>query len=623
MAQTFPNISDPSELKDYSVAELESLAALCRQEIMRTVSHTGGHLASNLGVVELTLALARTFDFGPERDRLIFDVGHQSYTWKLITGRSGEFYSLRQQGGLSGFPKRSESPYDFYDAGHSSTAASIALGCQRADRLNGVQRQNVVVLGDGALTGGMAFEALNDAGQSQDPIKVILNDNQMSIDHNVGALARHLEKIRISNSYLGLKKQVKNSLDNGSGAAARVKDFLTDFKQNLRLRLHKESIFFEALGFRYYGPVDGHNIPDLLASLRAVQLSDKPTILHVITKKGQGYSPAEEEPSRFHGVAPFFLDAKTQQSKQSNGRKTFSNYVSDFLVDAASRDEQVCAITAAMAQGTGLADFEIKFPERFFDTGITEQHAVSLGAGLSLAGKKVFVALYSTFSQRAVDQILHDVCLENLPVCFLLDRAGEVGADGETHQGLYDISIFSSFPNLQLFAPADGRDLELLIEEALKTNIPMMIRYPKAKTEYDLGINNRNLRTLRLMRPGREIAIIAYGVMADSALQAAEILEKNNHSVAVYSLITGNNIQVNDKIEELCSYQHVSIVEDGIRTGGVAENLALKLCEQGLKVPLLHTVQNGLRGQATREELLKEEGLDPEGIASTILASLN
>lgn len=623
MAKTFPDISDPSELKDYSVAELEDLAALCRQEIIRTVSHTGGHLASNLGVVELTLALAKTFDFGPDADRLIFDVGHQSYTWKLITGRSSEFASLRQQGGLSGFPKRSESPYDFYDAGHASTAASIALGYQRADRLNGVQRQNVVILGDGALTGGMAFEALNDAGQSQDPIKVILNDNQMSIDHNVGALARHLEKIRISNSYLGLKKQVKSSLDKGSGAAARLTDFLTDFKQSLRLRLHKESIFFEALGFRYYGPVDGHNIPDLLASLRAVQLSNKPTILHVITKKGQGYSPAEEEPSRFHGVAPFFHDGSRQKRSQSKDRKSFSNYVSTFLVAAAKRDKNVCAITAAMAQGTGLAAFENEFPERFFDTGITEQHAVSMGAGLSLAGKKVFVALYSTFSQRAVDQILHDVCLENLPLCFLLDRAGEVGADGETHQGLYDGSIFASLPNLQLYAPADGRDLELLIEEALETKSPMMIRYPKDKTEYDLGINNRNLRTLRLLKPGQEIAIIAYGSMADNALQAAEILEKNNHSVAVYSLIAGNNIRINDKIEELSNYQHVSIVEDGIRIGGVAESLALSLCEQGLRAPLLHTVDNALRGQATREELLKEEGLDPEGITRAILTSLN
>lgn len=627
MLNDFPNIQTPAEIKAKSISELEDLAEACREQIIYYVSRNGGHLASNLGVVELTLALAKVFNFESGQDRIIFDVGHQVYTWKLITGRSQDFTYLRQKDGLSGFPKREESSYDFYNAGHSSTSISIALGYQRADQLNGEKRQNIALVGDGALTGGMSFEALNDAGQGQDPIKIILNDNQMSIDANVGGLAKHLDHIRVSKSYLELKKQVDSNLSKLPRQAKGLKAWLSKIKSRLRTRLHKDSLLFENLGFRYYGPIDGHNLEELINYLEAVKESDKPTILHVITKKGHGYKPAENEPARFHGVAPFEVEDQSNKTQSTSSKevkaKSFSNYVSDNLLRLAEASEDVCAITAAMAQGTGLSAFAASHPDRFFDTGIAEQHAVGLGAGLALAGKKPFVALYSTFSQRAVDQILHDVCLQKLPVCFLLDRAGLVSADGETHQGLYDSAIFGRFPNLKLYAPADAKDLELLMTKALTSDGPIMIRYPKADALAEIEMESRDLDGLRCLRLGKQISIIAYGAMAENCLEAGDLLAEEGIFVSIYSAISGNNIQISDNINRIKQDSLIVVVEEGISQTGFSGHIEAKFQESQITSERLHlSVSNGIHGQASRNELLDEEGLSPQKIASSILEAI-
>lgn len=617
MDKAWSHIQEPAELQAYTAEELTRLAGELRQEIIDTVAVTGGHLASNLGVVELTLSLAKVFDFSLGKDRLIFDVGHQVYTWKLITGRAGAFSSLRQAGGLSGFPKREESPFDFYNAGHSSTAISIALGYLRADRAQGKTGHTIAVVGDGALTGGMAFEALNDLGQHGDPLKIILNDNQMSIDHNVGSLEKHLEKIRISRRYRGLKRKVARQLEQMPKTGNTFSHWMQGIKGKLRRQLHAESVLFENLGLRYYGPVDGHNIPELIDYLEAVKACDKPVILHVVTKKGQGYRPAESAPSHFHGVAPFEVDSG-QAKTQSRGQ-TFSQCVADQLVAIGREHNNVFAITAAMAQGTGLAPFAQAYPERFYDTGIAEQHATSLAAGLSLGGARVFLALYSTFSQRAVDQILHDICLEDLPVCILMDRAGLVGSDGETHQGLYDTAIFSGCPHLELYAPADAQDLKDLMQYALSCQHPIMIRYPKAPAPPAFNFHNRQLRGARQLHEGYDYTLVVYGSLLSEAEKAWKILSDQGIRGSLLSLITGNNIQINGIINALQKNQNLIIVEDGISGDGFATNLICRLkehnCDFNVKVL---AVRNPLRGQASRNELLHAESLDGQGMADSI-----
>lgn len=618
----FPKIQEPYELQNYSVEDLEILAEQCRDFILENVTKTGGHLASNLGVVELILCLAKTFDFREGKDRLIFDVGHQCYTWKMITGRAEQFRTLRQDKGLSGFPKREESPFDFYNAGHSSDSISIALGYARADRLHAEQRENVVIIGDGGLTGGVAYEALNDVAQGKEPLRIIINDNQMSIDRNLGGLSNHLEQLRISTSYLDFKERVSEHLSQGESKTKFVRNFLEGIKARLRRFIHRGSSYFEAMGLRYYGPVDGHNIPQLLQYLKAIKRSSHPTVLHVVTQKGRGYSWAVQEPVKYHGVSPFEAAEGIQPSSKS--KPTFSGLIAEYLPRLGEQDPRVCAITAAMAGGTGLSGFAKKFPERFFDTAITEQHAASLAAGLALGGMRPYFAVYSTFSQRAVDQILHDVCLQNLPVCFLIDRAGLVGHDGETHQGLYDTAIFQNFPNLELFAPADARDLRDLLAYSLQVSHPMMIRYPKAEAREELAMENRGLKNLRLLRSGEDYSILVYGALAEEALAAAEkVAEDSGLEAAVYSAVYERAGLDAEGAQIAQASDFLVLIEESIAGVGFAQNYLNYLREEGIFVETeILQVKNPLRAQASRAELLKAEGLEREGIYDSILRKI-
>lgn len=611
----------PSDIKNLSFDELNLLAEECRKRIIEVVSRNGGHLASNLGAVELTLALAYVFDFDEGNDRVIFDVGHQSYTWKLISGRNSDFDTLRLKDGLSGFPKREESVFDFFNTGHSSTSISAALGFTRADRILGeAERNEIAVIGDGALTGGMAFEALNDAGQRGDPLIVILNDNQMSIDDNVGGMSLHLEKLRVSKPYRNVKSIVKKRLQRIPVIGPPAERLLRRFKTKLRQYKRETGILFEELGFRYYGPVNGHDIHSLIQHLEAVKDLNKPVLLHVLTQKGNGYSFAEDEPSKYHGVAPFVIERGVESV---NGKKrSYTDEMGRLLCEAAAENAQICAITAAMTGGCGLKSFAEKYPDRFFDTGITEQHAVTLAAGMAAAGLRPFVALYSTFLQRAIDQILHDVCLQNLPVCILIDHGGCVSADGETHQGLYDVALLRSFPNLEILAPADDIDLKACLDYVLTCDHPAAIRYPKENLPDRLELPEpRELHGFRSLRRGGSFSVIAFGSLAAQALQAAEILEKQHaYKINVFSCICGNEPINSGMINAISGTKQLLLLEDGVEQAGFAASTMSDILSRCPDIRVYRSgVKNLTAGQASRSERLKQERLDACGIAGQIL----
>lgn len=467
-------ISGPEDIKKLDLDELNLLAEEIRQYIVSVVSANGGHLASNLGVVELTLALHRCFDFSS--DRLVFDVGHQSYAHKLITGRAAGFDTLRQKNGVAGFPKTNESEYDSFNVGHSSTSLSAALGMLRAYRLAGdFERYVVAVIGDGALSGGMAYEALDDAGQQELPLIVILNDNEMSIDGSVGGMRTHLSHMRTSKGYKSFKKRFSARLKRIPKIGNSLSDALEHLKNRIKFFV-LPNVMFEELGFTYMGPIDGHNIGELEECLEhAKNIKDKPVLLHVVTKKGKGYLPAENDPEKFHGIGKF--DEKNGASIEGpNNSKVFASK----LIELAEKDKSIVAITAAMSTGTGLNRFRDRFPDRFFDVGIAEQHGVTMAAGMAIAGLKPVFAVYSTFLQRGYDQLIHDVCLQKLHVVFGIDRAGLVGPDGETHQGVYDIAYFTTLPNgIKLFSPSSVEELEAMLEHALSLDCPAAIRYSR------------------------------------------------------------------------------------------------------------------------------------------------
>ncbi|MDF2591838.1 MAG: 1-deoxy-D-xylulose-5-phosphate synthase, partial [Clostridia bacterium] len=477
-------INSPEDIKQLKEKELNQLAGEIREYIISTVSETGGHLASNLGVVELSLALHRVFN-SPE-DKIIWDVGHQAYIHKLLTGRKEKLKTIRSLGGLSGFPKRSESEHDIFETGHSSTSISAALGIAKARDLSGEDYNVIAVIGDGSLTGGMAFEALNNAGDFPTRLIVILNDNNMSISSNIGGMANYLSKIRTVPAYFKLKARVGSVLKQvpilGNAmfnSAERLKNW---FKYLL-----VPGIIFEELGFKYLGPIDGHDIHNLEYVLkRAKSYNGYPVFIHVITKKGKGYEKAEVEPSKYHGVNPF--DIESGKSKKSSTGRSYSNVFGDWICEAAIKDKRVAAVTAAMPDGTGLTKFSKQHKERFFDVGIAEQHAVTFSAGLAVGGYKPYFAVYSTFLQRAYDQIVHDVCLQNLPVTFAIDRAGLVGPDGETHHGVFDIAYLRHMPNIMIMSPKDGKEMEQMLDLTLQMDSPCAIRYPRGTEDnFDVG----------------------------------------------------------------------------------------------------------------------------------------
>ncbi len=561
----------PADLSGLSVSDTKKFAYEIRKFLIKSISKTGGHLASNLGVVELTLALHSVFDFS--KDRIIWDVGHQSYVHKVLTGRKDGFEKLRTYGGISGFPKTAESKYDAFNTGHSSTSASAALGMARARDLSGDNYDVVAVFGDGALTGGMIFEALNDAGHSKNKVIFILNDNEMSIDHNVGALSKYLQKLRQKPEYFKSKDAIEEFLSNLPKGGDTATKTLKKAKDNLRKKVIPTTMF-DNLGLNYIGPVDGHNTEALKVIFERAKKSNVSSFIHIRTKKGKGYKPAEENPQMYHGI-----------SSSAPGKTVSDDYSAIFgraLASLAAQNNKIVAITGAMPLGTGLTEFMTKYPDRFFDVGIAEQHAVTMAAGLAMQGYTPVVPLYSTFMQRAYDQILHDVCLQNLHVVLCADRAGIVGQDGETHQGMYDISYLSSMPNMTILSPASFEELEKMLDYAVNTHTgPIAIRYPRGCSQFDTQ-SEFEFKKAQLIRKGKDILIISSGRILSTAYSVAEHFDAELLALPTILPYDSQAVLSAAKDKKL-----VVTIEDAIKTGGIGSLTATALCESGFPVPML------------------------------------
>ena len=558
-------IKGPQDIKQMSLEELGQLAQEIRAFLIEKISHTGGHLASNLGVVELTIAMYRTFDL-PEY-KVIWDVGHQSYTHKILSGRMAEFDELRQYGGLSGFPKRKESPYDCFDTGHSSTSISAGLGIAQGRDILGQNYEVVSVIGDGALTGGMAYEALNNAARMKKNFIIVLNDNKMSISENVGGMSRYLNGLRTGSGYNDLKKNVANALDRIPVVGAPMIDKIKRTKNSIK-QLFIPGMLFENMGITYLGPVDGHNISQLCKVFREAKNLDHAVLVHVLTKKGKGYKPAEKNPSRFHGVDPF--DVTTGKSLKEKQYPSYTEVFSRKLCQLAKERPNLVALTAAMPDGTGLSDFARHYPGRFFDVGIAEAHAVTSAAGMAAAGLKPVVAVYSSFLQRAYDQVLHDVCIQDLPVVFAVDRAGLVGSDGETHQGIFDYSFLTSIPNMSVMAPKNLWELRAMLEFSMDYNRPLAIRYPR-------GEAYRGLRDFRepivygkgeMLYEEEGIALLAVGSMVSTAEHIRQKLKAEGRSC---TLANGRFVKPFDRelVDRLAERHKVIVtLEENVLQGG-------------------------------------------------------
>lgn len=555
-----------------SLKELEALAEEIRGELIRTVSENGGHLASNLGIVELTIALHCVYDC--PSDKIVFDVGHQSYVHKLLTGRFERFDSLRKQGGLSGFPDAKESPYDCFVAGHASTAISAALGIARTQTIMRGDGRVVAVVGDGALTGGMCYEALNDAGQSETPLTVILNDNEMSISRNVGAMSNYLNGLRQSRGYRAFKRGLRRWLEKIPRIGTPIFHVIERLRDALKSLLI-DGKFFEALGFVYLGPIDGHDIRHMIRVLRRAREDRRPVLVHVITQKGRGYVPAENHPDAYHGVAPFYIDSGKRRKREDS--VPCGQVVAHQLSEMAQSDIRISVVIAAMVSGTGMAEFQRTHPARFFDVGIAEEHAVTMAAGMAFAGMRPYVAIYSTFLQRGYDQMLIDVCRCNLPVTFLIDHAGLVGADGRTHQGLYDLSFLRSMPNMVIAAPRDVRDLKKLIDLSANHNGPMAIRYPRDGLDLGPGIAAQQplkVGEWELLSGGEDVMFFAAGPMVQLAMQAAIALMGRNVRAGV---VDARFIKPLDEKLLFEAAEHVRLVvtlEENSVLGGLGEGIA-------------------------------------------------
>jgi len=615
MSEILDAMKDPSEISGYSHKQMCELADELRQEIITYVSQNGGHLSSNLGVIELTIALMATFNFKDE-DQIVWDVGHQSYAYKLLTGRRDRFSTLRKLDGIAGFPRRSESRYDFFDTGHSSTSISAALGLLRAKRLKGEKGRVIAVIGDGALTGGLAYEALNDAGQFGENLIVILNDNQMSIDRNVGALSRHLTTIRASSGYIRTKQRTETILNKIPFLGKLLARFLSFLKDTLRLAIRRNHpVIFEDLGFRYYGPVDGHSIPNMLRYLSTIKGLKEPVLLHVCTQKGKGYEYAEAQPSQYHGVAPFDIELGCEDGTCS----TFTTAFGKTLIELAREDKKIVAVCAAMGTSIGLEQFKLLFNDRFFDVGIAEGHAVTMSAGLAANGMIPVVALYSTFLQRGYDQVLHDICLQKLHVVLAIDRAGIVGADGETHQGLYDISMLLSMPGMQILAPRDYSELSFMLRYAVReAKGPVAIRYPRASESIEVYPPEQlPIDKAQYLDRGSDITLLSVGFLAGEVCEASRILRKEGIQCDVIDLRRIKPLDENTILESVRNTGKVVCCEDGMFNSGVSAITAQLLAINGISASFAsvgindHPVPSG-----TRTQLLQREGMDAESIAA-------
>ncbi len=620
MAMLLETIGQANDIKKIRKEDLGDLAQEIRDFLIRTISVTGGHLGANLGAVELTMALHLALDL--PRDKIIWDVGHQSYTHKILTGRKDRFETLRQFHGLSGFPKRKESQCDVFDTGHSSTSLSAGLGLVKAREITGGSETIVAVIGDGSLTGGMAYEALNNAAKLETNFIIILNDNNMSISENVGGMSKYLNSIRTASSYLDLKKGIYNALQGtkrGDSTISRIRRAKSSFKQ-----LVIPGMMFEDMGITYLGPVDGHDITALVATIQAAKRVEGPVMIHALTEKGRGYRPAERHPARFHGTEPF--DIETGIPSHPRTVANYTDIFSTVMCKLGQRDEKIVAITAAMPDGTGLKRFHNMYPDRFFDVGIAEQHAVTFAAGLAVGGLKPIVAVYSSFLQRAYDQILHDVCLQNLPVVFAIDRAGLVGSDGETHQGVFDLTYLSGIPNMHICAPKNKWELSDMLKFAVALGAPIAVRYPRGTAyaglkEYREPIS---LGRAEWIYREREIALFAVGSMVKTAEAVRDRLKAMGHEV---SLINARFVKPIDEeaVAQACgSHDLIVTMEENVACGGYGEKVLAYMDGNGMQSRFLGIAVPDVFVEHGSVDLLKQEiGMDAEGIVERILHRIN
>ena len=610
-------IRTPADLKKLEPAELTQLCGMIREFLIDHVAKTGGHLASNLGVVELSVALMREFD--PMRDRIIYDVGHQCYVHKILTGRRDRFDTLRQLDGLCGFMKPSESEADPCITGHASSSVSVALGMARARTLRNEKYSVIAVIGDGALTGGMAYEALANAGTSGEPLIVVLNDNNMSIDKNVGGMARHLARLRVSSRYLKAKDRVRRVLTPLPGGKSLL---VTGSKvKGLIKSALLPSSMFEQMGFHYLGPVDGHDLKALGDHLQLARKLKKPVLVHVMTKKGKGYEPAERAPERFHGVSKF--NPYTGEAMEKSG-ESFSSVFGEELLRLAQKDSRICAVTAAMPSGTGLSGFAAALPDRFFDVGIAEEHAVAMTAGMAKQGLRPVCAIYSTFLQRGYDQLIHDLAIEGtIPAVFAIDRAGIVGADGATHNGVFDVAFLRSIPGMRILAPANFAELRAMLTQALyHADTPTAIRYPRggegAFREDTSGAAEAPVYD------GADAAIVSYGIMINRAVEAAEKLRDNGVSTAVWKLNELSAPFSTEFLDEMGRFPLVVVLEDVVARGSVGEALAAALAETG-RTPrklLLRNTGDRFLPHGSVSEIERLCGIDAESVAAAVLEEI-
>ena len=609
-------IKEANDVKQLSLSECEQLAQEIRDFLIRSLSETGGHLASNLGVVELTIALHRFLHF-PE-DKLVWDVGHQAYTHKILTGRKEQFATLRKTGGLSGFPKRKESDCDAFDTGHSSTSISAGLGLVRARDLKGENYQVVSVIGDGALTGGMAYEALNNAAELKKNFIIILNDNEMSITRNVGGMSSYLDHIRMASPYTELKMGVTNALKKIPKVGDGMVDALHKTKSSIK-QLVIPGMLFENMGLTYLGPVDGHDMRQLGKVLQEAKRKQGPVLIHVLTEKGRGYEPAMRHPARFHGAAPYEIETGLPKSK---GNPSYTDIFSTVMRKFGDREPDVVAVSAAMVPGTGLKRFGNMFPDRLFDVGIAEEHAVTFAAGLALGGLRPVVAIYSSFLQRAIDQILHDVCMQNLPVVFAVDRAGLVGSDGETHHGCFDLSYLSMMPNMTVMAPKNKWELSDMMKFAIRQNGPVAIRYPRGEAytgleEYRAPIE---MGKAEVLEKGKEIAILAVGNMVRTAVQVTENLRKKGYEPTLVNMrfVKPLDTELLDIIKE--DHSLIVTMEENVKSGGFGEQVMTYYGSRmhGPAVRIV-AIEDRFVPHGSVEDLMRQQQMDSDSVTERVL----
>ncbi len=609
-------IKEANDVKQLSLSECEQLAQEIRDFLIRSLSETGGHLASNLGVVELTIALHRFLHF-PE-DKLVWDVGHQAYTHKILTGRKEQFATLRKTGGLSGFPKRKESDCDAFDTGHSSTSISAGLGLVQARDLKGENYQVVSVIGDGALTGGMAYEALNNAAELKKNFIIILNDNEMSITRNVGGMSSYLDHIRMATPYTELKMGVTNALKKIPKVGDGMVDALHKTKSSIK-QLVIPGMLFENMGLTYLGPVDGHDMRQLGKVLQEAKRKQGPVLIHVLTEKGRGYEPAMRHPARFHGAAPYEIETGLPKS---NGNPSYTDIFSTVMRKFGDREPDVVAVSAAMVPGTGLKRFGNMFPDRLFDVGIAEEHAVTFAAGLALGGLRPVVAIYSSFLQRAIDQILHDVCMQNLSVVFAVDRAGLVGSDGETHHGCFDLSYLSMMPNMTVMAPKNKWELSDMMKFAIRQNGPVAIRYPRGEAytgleEYRAPIE---MGKAEVLEKGKEIAILAVGNMVRTAVQVTENLRKKGYEPTLVNMrfVKPLDTELLDIIKE--DHSLIVTMEENVKSGGFGEQVMTYYGSRmhGPAVRIV-AIEDRFVPHGSVEDLLRQQQMDSDSVTERVL----